>query len=109
MAVTQPLLARAMARTFAEAIRDEGVACRLWVWSDHGYIEPGRDYVELWLLADPADQQAEHRLRLAAADLHRQYPDTNIRVHLITPRMLAGHDPREAIRSQAEEIDLAGE
>lgn len=109
MAVTQPSPARAMALDLAAAIgSDEGLR-RLWVWSDRGYIEPDRDYVELWLLADPVDAQAEHRLRVAGADLHKTYPNTNIRVHLITPKMLAGHDPRQAIRADAEEVALAGD
>ena len=109
MAVAQPSPARAVALDFAEAIRDERGVRRLWVWSDYGYIEPDRNYVELWLLADPADGEAERRLRLAAAGLHTTYPDLNIRVHMIAPKMVADHDPREAIRPEAEEITLVRE
>ena len=99
-------LARRVARSLARAIRSEPSVSGLWVWSEPGYIEPGREYVELWVCADPAGPDDERRLRRAGATLHESYPDANIRIHTITPRMLNGRQPSGQVRDGAEEVAL---
>jgi hypothetical protein len=95
---------RRVAHALAQAVRAEVADGRLWVWSKRGYIEPGRDYVELWLYADATDPTFDQRIRRAGARLHTAYPDTNIRLHTITQAMLDGHEVTEVIRDGAEEI-----
>jgi hypothetical protein len=109
MAVLYHVLPQAVARRFADAVRSEPAAKRLWVWSQPGYIDPEREYVELWLLHDPVDEATEQRMRVAAAALHEHFPEVHIRVHRVTPQMLGGHPPAEAIREGAEEVTLRPE
>ncbi len=108
MALVQSAVAQAMARDLAAMLRTEPNVRQLWVWSQRGYIEPNRDYVELWLAIDTDDEQANDRVSLAAARLHDLYPEANIRVHRLTPRVLDGHAPEEAMRTEAEEVRLGG-
>ncbi len=98
--------ARRVVRSLVDAVRPSSAIRRLWVWSEQGYIEPGREYVELWVYAEPPDPDADECLRRAGAGLHETYPDTNIRIHTITSRMLDGHDPDDLVRAGAEEIAL---
>ncbi len=109
MAVLHHASALAVAHHLADALRAEPSVKRLWVWSRRGYIEPKREYVELWLLQEPGDEAADRRIRSAAAALHEQFPEANIRVHRVTPQMLDGHPPAKAIREGAEEVALRPE
>ena len=79
---------------------------RLWFWSRRGYIEPGRNYVELWLLADGGDDRSEQRLLGLAAGLHDRFPEVNIRVYLLNARGLDGQEPSGVIRPGAREVAL---
>jgi len=47
--------AHRVARSLVDAIGSEPSLKAMWAWSEPGYIEPGREYVELWVYADTAD------------------------------------------------------
>ncbi len=98
--------AHRVARSLVDAIGSEPSLKAMWAWSEPGYIEPGREYVELWLYAHPADPDSEQRLRRAGATLHASYPEANIRVHTITPPMVDGLQPAGQVRDGAEEVAL---
>lgn len=106
MAVVDHVSAHEMVRGFAEAIKVEPAVRRLWAWTEPGHIEPGRDYVELWLLTDPVDPETDRRLGEAAMLLHDRFPEAYIRMHTMTTEMLGGREPTGAIRQGAEEIPL---
>lgn len=106
VALTQPTVAQAMARDLAALLRDEPHVRRLWVWSEHGYIDPALDYVELWLQIDTDDEDINDRVSRTAASLHDRYPDTIVTVYRLTPDALDGHAPEEAMRSEAQEVPL---
>ena len=106
MALTQPTVARAMARDLAAMLRDEPHVRRLWVWSEHGYVDPARDYVELWLHLDTDDEDVNYRVSRIAASLPDLYPGVIVGVHRLTPNVLDGHAPEEAMRIEAEEVAL---
>jgi hypothetical protein len=99
----------AVARCFAETVRSEPAVRRLWAWSQRGYVEPKRDYVELWVLTGPVDDDAFGRLRAAGAGLHDRFPDANLGIHWLTPDVLHGQDAKKALRAGVEEIDLRPE
>ena len=106
MALIQPAVAQAVAHDLAAKLRTESSVRRIWVWSQHGVVEPDRDYVELWLLIDTDDEQTNDRISVAAASLHELYPEINIAVYRLTPAVLEGHAPEEAMRTDADEIVL---
>jgi len=109
MAITQPALAHAVARDFLRAAPPEAGIKQVWVWSQHGYIDPERDYVELTVFADPPNESGQHDLDSAAATLHDQYPDLNILLHTFSSRDLGDLEPSGEIREDAQEVRLAGE
>jgi hypothetical protein len=109
MAITQPALARAMARDVVRIAPPETGIKRIWVWSQHGFIDPERDYVELAILYNPADDGAEQKFGIALASLHDHYPEVNILVHTFTSRDLGDCDPEGELRADSEEIDLGDE
>jgi hypothetical protein len=106
MAITQPALARAMARDFARAVPPEAHLSRLWVWSEHGHIDPERDYVELAAFVDPADSSAETQLNEAVDRLNDLYPEVNKMAYLLGPHVPGGRTPEQWVNPKAEEIDL---
>jgi hypothetical protein len=106
MAVTQSALAHAVARDFARAVPPEANLSRLWVWSQHGYIDPTRDYVELWAFVDPVDDATEEQLLEAGSGLDDLYPDVLKTLHLLGPSIVAGLTREEWVKPEAEEIDL---
>jgi hypothetical protein len=108
MAMTQSALAHAMARDFLKAAPPEARVSRLWVWSQHGYIDPERDYVELTAFVDPLDEVAENRLGQAADSLNDLYPEVNKLLHLFGPDMPGGRTPEQWVNPDAEEICVDG-
>src|SRR5688572_21201940 len=106
MAITQPALARAMARDLLRTAPSEAGITRIWVWSEHGYIDPGRDYVEISVLAKPANEEAAHALLVAINDLADLYPEVNIGASTFAPGDYAEGELREWMNPDAQEIDL---
>jgi hypothetical protein len=110
MAITQPTLARAMARDLVRAAPPEAGIKRVWVWSEHGYVDPERDYVELAVLYDPMDKDADCRFLVAVTGaLNDGYPEVNKMLHTFMSSELDGHDPEGEVRPGSEEIELGGE
>ncbi len=109
MAMTQSALAHAMARDFLKAVPPEARVSRLWVWSQHGYIDPERDYVELTAFVDPIDEAAHQRLLKAGDTLDERYPEINKLLHLLGPGVPGGRTPEQWVNPLAEEIDLSAE
>jgi len=106
MAITQSALAYAMACTFARAVPPEANLSRLWVWSEHGYVDPERDYVELTAFVDPIDEDAEQRLGEAGECLDELYPEVNKMLYTLGPYVPGGRTPEQWVNPKAEEIDL---
>jgi hypothetical protein len=106
MAITQSALAHAVARDLVRTAPPEAGIKRVWVWSEHGYVDPERDYVELAVLYDPRDDKAERRFSLALAGLSDLHPDLNMFAHTFTSRMLGDLDPEGELRPGSEEVDL---
>jgi len=109
MAMTQSALAHAMAHDLLRAAPPEARISRLWVWSEHGYIDPERDYVELSAFVDPVDEAAHQRLLEAGTRLDELYPDVLKTLHLLGPNVPGGRTPEQWINPLAEEIDLSAE
>ncbi|MGE3913603.1 MAG: hypothetical protein AB7K36_29915 [Chloroflexota bacterium] len=109
MAITQSALAHAVARDFLRAAPPEAGIKRLWVWSQHGYIDPERDYVELTVFADPADEAAATRLSDAACRLNNLYPEANLAASFLGEHVPGGRTPDQWVRPDAEEIPLDNE
>ena len=105
MAITQPALARAMARDLVRAAPPEAGIKRIWVWSEYGYIDPECDYIEISVLAEPAKDQAEDALLVAINNLSDLYPGANIGAGLLAPEMPGGTGPQEWVHPEAEELN----
>jgi len=106
MAITQPALARAMARDLVRAAPPEAGIKRVWAWSQHGFIDPQREYLEIWVLADPATKEDEQSLLAAISALADLYPDVNIGANTFAPGEYAEADLRDWMHPDAQEIDL---
>jgi hypothetical protein len=109
MAMTQSALAHAVARDLVRTAPPEAGITRVWVWSQHGYVDPERDYVELAVLYDPADDEAERGFSKALAGLSDLYPETNMMAHTFTVSDLGDLDPEGELRPGFEEVELGGE
>jgi hypothetical protein len=107
MAITQPALARAMARDVVRAAPPEAGIKRIRVWTGHGHIDPEREYVEVFVLAEPATGQTEQALLDVINKLAQLYPDVNIGAGLLASRMPGGTDPEDWVHPGAEELDPA--
>jgi hypothetical protein len=99
MAIMQATTAAEIARAFADLVRHEASARRLWVSTQ-------RDYMELWLLTDPIDGDAERRFHEAAVSLWDRYPSAYVRLHIVNPRTTELGDPADVVPNGAEEIPL---
>ncbi|MGE3272044.1 MAG: hypothetical protein AB7P40_25040 [Chloroflexota bacterium] len=106
MAITQSALAHAVARDFLRAAPPEAGIKRLWVWSQHGYIDPERDYVELTVFVDPARPGSDGGLDAAAASLQAQFTDVDLILHTFSDLDIGTLDPAGEAREDAEEIGL---
>src|SRR5262245_10367598 len=109
MAMTQSALAHAVARDLMRAAPPEAGIKRVWVWSQHGYVDPERDYVELAVLYEPADEVAERKFSKALAGLSDLHPETNMMAHTFTVSDLGDLDPEGEVRPGSEEVGLGGE
>ena len=109
MAITQSALAHAVARDFLRAVPPEANLSRLWVWSEHGYVDPERDYIDLTAVVDPVDEDAHQRLLEAGAYLDDLYPEVLKTLHLLGPDLLVGQDLEQGVDPRGEEIDLSAE
>lgn len=109
MAITHSALAHAMARDFLKAAPPEARVRRVWVWSQFGYVDPERDYVEMFVFADPVDKDAEQRLDRAASVLDENYPDVLKMAYLLGVNVPGGRMPEDWVRPEAEEISLDDE
>jgi hypothetical protein len=98
-----------MARDIVRVAPPEAGIKRIWVWSEHGYIDPRRDYIEVSVLAEPSSGEARGRLLDAINRLSALYPEVNIGAGLLAPVMPGGTSPREWVHPDAEEIDLGVE
>jgi hypothetical protein len=89
-----------VAQQYADAITAEAGVRELW----------GRrcgDVVELWLLVDPIDEDSELRLYGATAQLYEDFPDLNLRFHLLNPaNFLDGTDLNDLVAADAVQVPL---
>lgn len=71
MAITQSALAHAMARDLMRAAPAEAGIKRVWVWSQHGYVE-------LAVLHDEMDEETQNQFLKAVVDvIDDGYPEVN--------------------------------
>lgn len=110
MAITQSALARAMAHDVVRVAPPETGIKRIWVWSQHGYVDPERDYVELTVMHGPLDDETLHRFLTAVADMtDERYPEVNTLMHTFSSDEVAELDLQGEVRPGAEEIELVDE
>lgn len=102
MAVRHSVTPRQAGRVFADLVRSEPEACRLWV-------RAVRDYVELWLVTTPMESDEAPSLYEAGLVLSDQFPAADLRLHVINPRNYPASDPAAIIPPGAEEIPLRPE
>jgi len=99
MAIADRATLADIAETYANAIREEAAAKRLWA-SSH------RDYFELWLVTEPIDADTQRQLYTAELVLYDRFPDVFLSVHVLNPRHFGDSDPAEMIPPDAIEIPL---
>ena len=110
MAITQPALARAMARDVVRVAPPETGIKRIWVWGQHGYVDPERDYIELSVLHAPIDDETLHRfLAAVTAMTDDRYPEANKFMQTFSSSDVADADLDELLRPGSEEVDLEDE
>jgi hypothetical protein len=89
-------------RSFAERIRAESSPRAL-------RVRAHRETVELWLVTAPVDYDTVHRIHEAGIALEEQFPDVELRLHVLNARNYPGTDPATLIPAGAEEIPLRQE
>jgi hypothetical protein len=110
MAITQSALAHALAHDLRRAVPPDAGILRAWVWSQHGYVDPERDYVELSILHDELDTEASKRLGTAIADMmNDRYPEVNKALYTFVSDGKGDLGLEDELRPGTEEIELHGE
>jgi hypothetical protein len=110
MAITQSALAQAMARDLKRVVPPEAGMRRAWVWSQHGFVDPERDYVELSILRDDLDDEMKCRFVGAVVDMmEERYPEANKYLHVFVSNGEGDVDLEEELRPGSEEVDLRRE
>ena len=100
MAVQPAIDARTLGLRYAEEIAGERGVEELWV-----YQHP--DTVEMWLITDDLDFDAQSRFDEALIGLYDAFPSARVRFHLWSPqRFDEGYDFRSLVRRGAEQIPL---
>jgi hypothetical protein len=102
MAIGHPPTAREVGRQFAERICGEAVAQALWVRSHRGYVE-------LWLVTAPTDLDAVRGFHETGVALEEQFPELDLRLHVLNRGYYPHTDVAELIPPGAEEIPLRPE
>jgi len=95
----QPTEARAVGQALASLVRGNPAAERLWVFSY-------RNVVQLWLLTPDVPAQDERGLYRLVGDLYGQFPEMDVRLHLISPRYFEPFELDLIVPPGAEEIAL---
>ena len=85
MAIKDQVTVQDIGRSYAEAVRGQPTAKRLWV-------STGPDYVALWLLTKPVDMDTRRRFFVPVADMYDRFPDAHMRFHVIDPSEYDGLD-----------------
>lgn len=110
MAITQSALAHALAHDLARVVPPEAGMKRAWVWSQHGFVDPERDYIELSILHDELDEETAKRFRIAVADMmNDRYAEVNKQLSTFLSDHAGDLDIHEWLRPGSEEIQLHGE
>jgi hypothetical protein len=110
MAITQSALAQAMARDLVRAAPPEAGIKRVWVWSQHGFVDPERDYVELAVLHDQLDEETGRRFLKSVVDaLDDGYPEVNKQLSTFVSDNRGDLDLDEWLRPGMEEVEFGGE
>jgi hypothetical protein len=96
----EPVDAHVLGTAFADMLRGDAVAERLWV-SEH------RGLVRLWLQTKPVDGAGERRLHGLEGDLYDRFPGASFHLVLLNPRFFEHPDMEDLVPSDAEEIGLS--
>ncbi len=99
MAIADRVTAAEIGKTYAETIRDEAGPKQLWMRSY-------RDYVELWLVVEPIEHDAELRLYAAEDAIYDRFPEASVRLHILNPRHIRAFEPAAILPPGAEETAL---
>jgi hypothetical protein len=79
-------LAQRIGQCFAAAVAEQPIVQTLWA-------SPDEDGIALWLVTAPADPAATRPLFPAANSVRRQFPETDIRLHVLNRRNFPSVDP----------------
>ena len=86
-------------RSFAEAIRPEPAAKRLWFRARGETVEP-------WLLIEPGDVETERRLHALGALLYERFPELDFSLHILNPARYPRLNLSVIVPGQAEELPV---
>src|SRR6478735_8468581 len=96
----EPVDAQELGAAFADMLRGDHVAKRLWV-SEHSGL------VRLWLLTKPMDGSGERRLHGLEGDLYDRFPGASFHLVLLNPRYFEDLHLEDVLPGGAEEIALS--
>lgn len=96
----EPADAHVLGVAFANMLRGDVIAERLWVSKHHGLVR-------LWLLTKPVDGAGERRLHGLEGDLYDQFPGASFHLVLLNPRFFEDLHPDDVLPGGAEEIALS--
>jgi hypothetical protein len=95
MALTTQTYAEQLGRTYAKAVKDEGLIEELWISTVPGCVH-------LWLITPPLDIDEQRRLYAYTDVLYDTFKRADFMVHVLNPRHFTGdtHDvfPRDAVQ-----------
>jgi hypothetical protein len=95
----QPAEARAVGLALADLLQNNPAVERLWVFSY-------RNVVQLWLLTPDVPAEDERQLYRLVGFLYQQFPEMDVRLHLISPRYFEPLELDVILPPGSEEIAL---
>ena len=100
MVVQQPVNAKTVGCKYAELIRGLPGVRELWA-------RPVRDHIDLYLIVDGIDADAERRLYGLSGDLYELFPNLRFQLFVRNPlNFVEGTDLRASIPKGAQQIPL---
>jgi hypothetical protein len=92
VAIANQADAAALARSFADDLRDLPEAKRIWYWSKMGHHVPSVLSLDLFVLLSRSDDQIEAAVTEAMMRVHKRFPEMMLAVISFTEEEVAYYD-----------------
>jgi hypothetical protein len=107
MAVTDQTTVRELVRTVADALRDEPVVRRLWVWTGPSRYTPDEQWARFYIIVDSEDDDVRRHIVRTVTNAQEPYQEEiGSVISTLTGVPLDGYDLSDWLPDDAVEVPL---